>query len=233
MEIIPVIDLKGGYVVQAKMGIRAQYPKLSSCLTKGSTLLEVVTALMAWYPFKRLYIADLDAIASRGAQLNLSGYQKVLAHFPDLILWLDAGITQQRQVEYLLAHQIMPIIAGECLSDDLSVLETTLPIILSLDFKQGVCLGHGRLWQQPAHWPQQVIVMNLDRVGSDAGPDYELLMTLSQNFPAKQLIAAGGVRHTADIEQLSWLGIEKTLVASALHNGQLTRGDITSLACNR
>ena len=66
MDVIPVIDLKGGVVVHARRGDRARYRPIESPLSPTATPLDVVTGLMALHPFRRLYIADLDAIGGTG-----------------------------------------------------------------------------------------------------------------------------------------------------------------------
>ena len=40
------------------------------------------------------------------------------------------------------------------------------------------------------------------------------------------LTAGGGIRNSGDIQRLGELGVSEVLVASALHNGWLTRDDI-------
>ncbi|WP_019171316.1 HisA/HisF-related TIM barrel protein [Pseudaminobacter salicylatoxidans] len=44
------------------------------------------------------------------------------------------------------------------------------------------------------------------------------------------MIAAGGVRHEADLRQLSELGVSAALVATSLHNGVLTPKQIARLS---
>ncbi len=65
MEIIPVIDVMKGRVVQAKGGVRAAYQPLQSQLTQQTDTIAVVADLLAYAPFKTLYMADLDAIMGR------------------------------------------------------------------------------------------------------------------------------------------------------------------------
>ena len=45
----------------------------------------------------------------------------------------------------------------------------------------------------------------------------------------RAVIAAGGIRHAADLEQLEALGISAALVATSLHNGSLSPEAISSL----
>ena len=68
MDIIPVIDLMGGQAVHAKLGRRDEYRPLQSRLCRTSRPLDVAEALLALYPFRTLYLADLDAIRGGRAQ---------------------------------------------------------------------------------------------------------------------------------------------------------------------
>jgi phosphoribosylformimino-5-aminoimidazole carboxamide ribotide isomerase len=68
--------------------------------------------------------------------------------------------------------------------------------------------------------------MTLNRVGSQLGPDFEKLTDLRRNYPDKTIIAAGGIRDLADLQQLKHLGIDAVLIASALHNGRLSANDL-------
>ncbi len=66
MDVIPVIDLKGGQVVHARQGQRDAYQPLATPLSAGSAPRDVVAGLLRLYPFRTLYVADLDAIAGSG-----------------------------------------------------------------------------------------------------------------------------------------------------------------------
>ena len=81
----------------------------------------------------------------------------------------------------------------------------------------------------PRLWPQSVIVMTLAKVGSAAGPDFERLAEIKAKAGSRDVIAAGGVRNEADIRALSALGIAAALVATSLHDGTLTPGQLASL----
>ena len=100
--------------------------------------------------------------------------------------------------------------------------------ILSLDFKQGLFLGDEALLYRSENWPKNVIVMNLDRISSQQGPDLALLTELSSKS-SSQIVAAGGVRDETDLVRLKQQGIEQVLVASALHNGRINKHVLQSI----
>ena len=95
--------------------------------------------------------------------------------------------------------------------------------VLSLDRRDGRRLDAAGCWDAAGAWPQRVIVMTLERVGSGAGPDVQTLRELQRLSPATSLIGAGGVRHADDLAHAAASGAAAWLVASALHDLQLPR----------
>ena len=93
MEIIPVIDLKGGVAVRARMGERASYAAIDSPLSRSSDPVDVARGYLGIHEFRRIYVADLDGIEGRGrddrtlARLN--------AAFPDIEFWVDNGLRDE------------------------------------------------------------------------------------------------------------------------------------------
>ena len=65
MEIIPVIDIHHGQVVHAIEGQRQQYRPLRTSISESNSPENIVQAFINSYPFKTIYIADLDAIEGR------------------------------------------------------------------------------------------------------------------------------------------------------------------------
>ena len=68
---------------------------------------------------------------------------------------------------------------------------------------------------------REVIVLDLARVGSGAGPDVALLRDLWARFPELELLAGGGVRDAGDLRALAEAGAAGALVATAIHGGML------------
>ena len=62
MEIIPVIDIRQNQVVHAIKGQRQNYRPLQTSLCNSHSPEDIVQAFIDTYPFKTIYIADLDAI---------------------------------------------------------------------------------------------------------------------------------------------------------------------------
>lgn len=88
MQVIPVIDVKGGLAVAARRGDRARYAPLESPLAESADPVAVATGLRRLFPFRTLYVADLDGIEGRGADLET---QRRIAEFWPSELWIDDG----------------------------------------------------------------------------------------------------------------------------------------------
>ncbi len=90
MEIIPVIDVRHGVAVRAVAGDRARLPAARDAAGRqrrsGRCRHGVPVAL---YPFRTLYVADLDGIEGRGAEAIWSCALRRPTHGLDL--WVDDG----------------------------------------------------------------------------------------------------------------------------------------------
>lgn len=231
MNIIPVLDLKAGQVVHAKHGNRQNYLPIQSALSNSSEPLTIVKALQSLYPFKCLYIADLDAIQGDGS--HAVQIQKIQRHFPDLEIWLDAGFNTSEAIQAWQDSKVHIVLGSESLVsiDRYKVMLNTCKTapILSLDFKSGHFLGPQALINDPQLWPNEVIVMTLDQVGSQSGPDLARLNTIKNLSPSASIYAAGGIRSTGDLNALKAQGYTGALIASALHNGKIDKADLADL----
>jgi len=230
MEIIPVLDLKQGVVVHARMGRRDEYRPIETPLAPTSDPVDVARGLLRVHPFGTLYVADLDAIAGNGD--NHAALMRLRGAFPQLTLWVDSGICDCCSArDWLEAGWGQLVLGSETQRDPRVVrhLSGDARVALSLDFRGPSFQGPRALLDDAACWPQKVIAMTLARVGSGAGPDLERLCTIRDAAPGRQVYAAGGVRDAADLVTLKRADIAGALVASSLHEGRLTGKDIGAL----
>jgi phosphoribosylformimino-5-aminoimidazole carboxamide ribotide isomerase len=230
MEVIPVIDLKGGAVVRARFGRRDAYAPIETPLASGSAPTDVVAGILRLHPFQTIYVADLDAIESRGGHEESLG--ALSAAFPGVTFWVDAGVSDAGGAHSWLArHPRAHLVLGSETLRGLALLDELCReerILLSLDFRGDAFLGPEALYASPHLWPQRIIVMTLARVGSNAGPDMDQLATISGHAPNSLIYAAGGLRGRSDLERLTQAGVRGVLVASALHDGGLSAADIVA-----
>lgn len=228
-----MLDLLGGTVVHARQGDRSRYQPLRSSLCAGSAPEDVVEGLLRLHPFRALYVADLDAIRRTGDhRAVIAG---LAARFPQLTLWVDAGVDGPGEAATVLEHGARVVVAGtESLASatDLAAIHGAVPretLALSLDWLGDRFLGPPDLEHDADAWPERVIVMTLARVGSAAGPDLERLSAVRARAGGRKVYAAGGVRSAEDLEALVRLGIAGVLLASALHDGRLEKSVIGRL----
>ncbi len=230
MEVVPVIDVRGGVAVAAVRGDRARYRPLETPLAASADPVEVALALRTLFPFQTLYVADLDGIEGRGAA---TGMQRDISNaWPGREVWIDQGAVGE---ETTFGHAIKRNVLG---SESLGGIEeysrarwaagSASP--LSLDFRGNDFVGPPELLDDATLWPDRVIVMTLARVGSGEGPDFTRLKSLIARAGNRQVFAAGGVRNREDLFTLRELGAAGALVATALHRGQITSTDLEALA---
>jgi phosphoribosylformimino-5-aminoimidazole carboxamide ribotide isomerase len=238
--IIPVLDLKAGKAVHALRGERHHYQPVSGLLGDGHDVLALATAYRDQLGLGTCYVADLDAIAGTGNNINL--LQDILKL--GLALWVDAGVHRAEQALAVAKLGISKIIIGsETLRslEQLTALTEHVPpaqLVLSVDLVNGMLRApvgvdtpEELIVAAAGVGIQDVILLDLARVGAASGPPLELLASLQSKFPELKFYAGGGVRQRADLLALAKTGAAGALIATAFHRGTLTAADL-SLDCD-
>jgi phosphoribosyl isomerase A len=234
-RLIPVIDLLNGQVVRGVRGDRQAYRPIVSALCRSSEPLVVARQLCAHCNARQLYVADLYALM--GGEVQRSTILALLQGLPDLEeLWLDGGFADDQAATALVdalgvhGERVVPVYGSESLASPEALARCFdrnralgARAVLSLDRRDGQPLDVAGCWETPARWPQRVIVMTLERVGSGEGPDLQTLGDVQAKAPQATLIGAGGLRSPADLAQAGNAGAAAWLVASALHDLQIPR----------
>jgi phosphoribosylformimino-5-aminoimidazole carboxamide ribotide isomerase len=234
LKVIPVIDLLDGIVVHAKKGERASYKPIQSQLSTSSNPLDIVTALLGVYPFEQLYIADLNAIQKLNGKYenNYAVIAAIKQRYPTLELWVDAGIGNNTELSLWQKLNLRLIIGSENFANIsnfglLNIQDSDF--ILSLDFMPQGYQGPAELLTNTEYWPQDVIVMSLLNVGSNDGTNIELMRDSISRAMGFNLIAAGGIRNSDDLIMLQSIGVETALIATALHQKQISTEQLLTL----
>jgi phosphoribosylformimino-5-aminoimidazole carboxamide ribotide isomerase len=231
MEVIPVLDLKGGIVVHARMGMRSRYAPIETPLSPTSDPRSVARGLQSIFPFKAFYIADLDAI--EGNSDNATALKALRTEYPNLAFWVDNGTADLRNAKPWLEAGLGHLVIGSETQRDSELVRHLCQderIVLSLDFRDDAFLGPASLLEDVDAWPQKIIVMALARVGSASGPDMNRLANVKSRAIGRQIYAAGGVRDANDLALLARAGVSGALVATSLHNRKLTGAQIARLS---
>ncbi len=241
MRIVPVLDIMGREVVRGVGGRREEYRPLRGKLTASSRPLEVAEALADRFGFREFYVADLDAIL--GGEPDWTLYAELRRR--GFVLSVDAGVRRAADARRLADAGIDDLVVGlETLEgpNELAkmVREFGTRLLFSLD------LWAGRPLTASTAWPERdaetladraielgvhrLLVLDLTRVGCAGGTGTrELCARLCASHPNLEIHAGGGVRHRDDLEELKRCGVQTVLVASALHDGRLSRADLEGL----
>ena len=233
--VIPVIDLKGGLVVHARAGARAAYRPIETRLSAAGDPIAIARALLAITASPALYIADLDAIEGIGNHFELC--RDLAQALPATALWIDAGFANVTDCAFWLPLGATLVIGSEGLPaiGNWHELHESFgkSLVLSLDFTAGGLLGPATLLSEPKSWPDRIIVMCLDRVGTGDGPDVARLETVIKGAGDRAVYGAGGLRAIGDLEVIAAAGASGALIATALHGGAITQNEIAAFLQRR
>ncbi len=226
MEIIPVIDIRGGVAVRAVAGNRSAYQPLATPLAARADPVDVAKGYCALFPFKTIYVADLDGIEGHGSQNAV--VRRVAAAVGGVDLWVDDGAAVPDK-----SLPRTPVIGSESMTSASSIEEgqrNGVPCVLSLDFRDDEFLGPKEVLERYDAWPERIIVMTLARVGCGGGPDVDRVSQIVRRARGRRVYAAGGVRDLADLRAIREAGACGALVATALHDGKIKAGDLREIA---
>jgi phosphoribosylformimino-5-aminoimidazole carboxamide ribotide isomerase len=242
MRIIPVIDLMKGIVVHGQMGERKQYKPIQSVLCDSAVPLTVAYAFEDKLQLNELYIADLDAISNQDYS-NLKEILKIKQK-THLNLMLDYGIRFFDDVLKISSTNIDHyIIATETLSritelDRIADEVDPNKLILSIDTMENTILASSKEIREMnaikvAEYGlnlgiKECIVLDLSKVGSKRGPNIVIAKEIVDNVDIS-VITGGGIRSIDDILFLEEHGFSGVLIATALHNGNITHSDLLTV----
>jgi HisA/HisF family protein len=233
VDVIPVIDVAHGQVVRAVKGKRSSYKPIETPLSPSPDPAEIALGLARIFPFRKLYVADLDGIEGRGRNTHLVPILSQALSRAEI--WIDAGTGSRGAARAILAAPVATLVVGTESIETVRVwqeiaAEAPSRTILSLDYRQGEFMGPEAMLNDSSLWPSRIIVMTLDRVGANAGPDFDRLGDVVARAKGRSVYAAGGIRDRADLEDIRKLGVAGALVATALHSGKISADDIKSVA---
>ena len=194
LQIIGVLDLRGGRAVHARAGARDRYSAVQNAagwpIDPGNarTLAEIYTDVLG---VSDIYAADLDAILERRPQEDVT---KDLASM-SAPLWLDAGVRSVDDARRAIELGASRVIVGletlpsfEVLSNICTALGNE-PVVFSLDLRDGEPMVTNGVQLPSALSPESIaktaassgvgtlIVIDLARVGTGRGLDVDLLET--------------------------------------------------------
>ncbi len=233
MDVIPVIDVAHGQVVRAMKGERSGYRPIETPLSPSPEPADVARGLTRFFPFHRIYLADLDGIEGRGRNKHL--VPAISQALPRAEIWIDAGTGSRGAARAVLAAPVATLVVGTESIETVRVwediaAEAPTRTVLSLDFKHGEFMGPDAMLEDSSLWPSRVIVMTLDRIGANEGPDLRKLQGIISRAQGRHIYAAGGVRDRSDLDEMRKVGVAGALIASAIHAGKISADDLKEVA---
>jgi phosphoribosylformimino-5-aminoimidazole carboxamide ribotide isomerase len=237
MKIIPVMDVLDGVVVHAVRGARSEYKPLKSALCTSAEPLDVALTFKA-LGFSELYVADLDAIMGKRPDFSIL---KQIADTTGLRLMVDAGTADVERAEKLLRSHVSHVIIGTETLPSIGFVGKAIEVfgrecvVVSLDLRgekvnSGFELGRLRdpvslLREFQRIGVEQIIVLDLAKVGSETGVNMPILREALRNVDGKVYVG-GGVRDAKDLVDLKNVGVFGVLIATALHSGRISVEDL-------
>lgn len=244
MRLIPVIDLLDDQAVHAVKGLREHYRPVKSVVCSTSDPLELAVAFRDRMSLQEIYIADLNAIQGFSKTRHRLLIQKLCA-LEGISIILDAGTSRAEDAERWLDIGVRKFVVGsETLHrlEDLSNLPAQIQsnkLIFSLDLRNGRILSRCRELEvmtpeevqrqlYMAGW-EEMIILDLSRVGSSQGVDISLAASLVAKLPVFRLLIGGGIAKPEELEELNSVGVAGVLIGTALHDGTVDARHICRL----
>jgi len=245
MRVLGVIDLLSGRAVHAVAGERDRYQPVNTVagtpIPPGDG--QALASADANRGVDAFYVADLDAIQGGAAQ-DVSAIVS-LGH----PVWLDAAARTPRDAVEIIARGSAGVVVGlETLPGWQSlgtIVEAVGPgkVTFSLDLRNGRPITAPDLDAEISietaidnvlgTGVRSILVLDLARVGTGSGLDFGLIGRLRARLSGCILFAGGGVRNPEDLRRLDDIGVDGVLIASALQNGAIRRGDVSRIAGRR
>jgi len=232
MLLIPAIDLRGGRCVRLYQG---DFDAETRYEVEPRTLLDRYRQLGAPW----LHVVDLDG-ARDGTQFNRAAVLELATKARDWQMSLQAGggVRDAATIETLLSGGVSRVVIGSAAVTRPAEVGEWLrrfgPEVLTIAFDvrlnedgQPCCAIHGwreqssvDLWQAIDIYASQglrhVLCTDISRDGALSGPNLNLYKECVRRYPQIAWQASGGIRHTADMKDLTGTGVAAAISGRAL-----------------
>lgn len=184
-----------------------------------------------------LHLVDLDG-AKNGSPQNQAVIQQIVTA-TNLQVEVGGGIRTLQQIQEYLALGVSRVIIGSAAVKDPQLVAQAVKqfganrIVVGVDGKNGLVATNGWLAVEKISMADLIeqmqgigisnfIVTDIARDGTMKGPNVELLGQLQKRFSAVTIIASGGIRNVADLNDLQQHQINTAVIGKALANGSIT-----------
>lgn len=240
-RIIPAIDIIGGRCVRLSQG---DYER---CTVYDSDPADMVRRFVD-AGMERIHAVDLDG-AKASEPKNLHTLEKLASVSGATIEWGGGIKSEQALTDSFNAGASFAVIGSLAAREPERMAEWTVRygsdrMVLGADAADGKIAVSGWLEKTSLTIDElidrlkpsgltQAICTEISRDGMLKGPAFDLYAGLLERHPNIIFTASGGVGTMADIEKLSELGVQRTIVGKALYEGHVTLRQITQyiLSC--
>lgn len=223
---MPAVDVLGGRAVRLTRGDYERVDEMGDPL-------ELVRRAAAWSP-PLLHVVALDAARDGGVSLALA--RDVVDAAAPVPVQLGGGVRSPDDVAALAEAGVARVVVGTAAFGALPLgdFADAGEIAVAVDVADGVVRTGGWLDSSgltvrealdrcTAADVRHVVCTSIDRDGTRAGPDLDLLRTARALYDG-ELLAAGGIRDAGDVEAVHRLGIDGVVVGRAWLEGTLELG---------
>lgn len=236
--ILPVIDIRHGQVMRGVAGRRDEYQPIESRYAPDARPGTIAMVYAQTFGFTDCYVADLEAICE--GRVEVACLESIAVQGLDI--WLDAGVGDVPQWHACLQglREWQPrwwvvglesLVSWDALAKLLEVIGPDR-LVFSLDLKRGQPVSARSDFRDAtpveiAHKAhslgvRSILLLDLAAVGEGEGSRTNVLLKqLSAELPQVEWVAGGGMDSPQAVEDLSGLGANRVLVASALHDGRI------------
>ena len=228
MEVIPAIDIRGGKAVRLFQGDYSKETVFNeSPLAAAEQWLELGAT--------RLHIVDLDGARS-GEMVNIGVIAEIASNSP-IPVQLGGGIRELEAARSALDHGIQRVIVGTAALRGQSFVSSLCDelgaerIIIGVDARDGYVAAHG--WTETSETSASELVSQIASVGVNrfvytdisrdgtlTAPNFDSIYSLLKSTDLKMLVA-GGISKIDHLVQLAEMGIEGSIVGTAVYTGAI------------
>ncbi len=188
-----------------------------------------------------LQITDLDGAASD--RVSNDGVLQVIAAHTHLKVSFSGGMRNSDDVSNVLKNGAKTVTLATLAYEkpdlflDLLITYGRNRFVLGADVEDGTIVTRGwqgktkkDVWEHIQYFYDRGVqfakVTDVNRDGVLEGPNFDLYREAVERFPNMEIVASGGVRSVADIEQLNDIGVWGVIVARALYEDKLDVRDL-------
>jgi phosphoribosylformimino-5-aminoimidazole carboxamide ribotide isomerase len=228
MEIIPVVDIRGGRCVRL---IQGDYDRETVFAD------DPAAAARRWRDAgaKRLHVVDLDG-AREGRAVNAASVERIVAAV-DVPVQLGGGLRDLETIGGYLEAGVERVVLGTAAVKDQALLANALArfpgrIGVGVDARDGIVVTEG--WRDASGITASELVRQLVglgvpwviytdtlRDGTLTEPNFDALETLLSDRQHLRIIYSGGVSTIDHLRSLAATGVEGAIVGRALYTGDI------------